>query len=123
MAHTEPYGSASFTTPLWPGAAGLDIGLQCLMSVPGSPAGFVLTAATHLSTVDIPTNAVFVSHSRGAPGNPGTAGSPFLTIAEGIAASLAAGAPYPAVYVEHGSYAPAVPMTRKTSRGWVTRSR
>ena len=32
-------------------------------------------------------------------------------IAEGVAASLAAGAPYPAVDVEHGSYAPAVPMT------------
>jgi hypothetical protein len=106
LAHTDATGSASFTSPLWPGAAGLDIGLQCLMSVPGSPAGFILTAATHLTTVDVPINAKFVSYSRGAAGNPGTAGSPFLTVQAGISAAFASGPPYPEVYLEAGAFPP-----------------
>jgi hypothetical protein len=106
LAFTDATGGWSMTVPLFPGTSGINAGLQCLMAVPGSPSGFVLTAATHLTTVNVPTNAVFVSHSRGAPANPGTAGSPFLTIQEGVAAALLAGLPYPKVYVEHGSYTP-----------------
>ena len=105
LAYTSATGEWSATVPLWPGAAGIDAALQCLMSVPGSPGGFVFTAATHLTTVDVPTSAVFVSHSRGAPGNPGTAGSPFFTLQQGVNAALAAGLPYPEVRVEHGTYA------------------
>jgi hypothetical protein len=106
LAFTDAAGQWTMTVPLFPGTAGISAGLQCLMSVPSAPSGFVLTAATHLTTVNVPASAVFVSHSRGAPGNPGTAGSPFLTIAEGVNAAVAAGMPYPKVHVEHGSYTP-----------------
>lgn len=105
LAYTDNNGAASFVFPLSPSAAGLSTGLQCLMSVPASPSGFALTAATHLTTVNLPMNVLFVSHSRGAVGNPGTAGSPFLTFAEGMNAAFAAGAPYPEVRIEHGTHA------------------
>jgi hypothetical protein len=110
LATTNSAGQWSLSVPLHAGTAGISTGLQCLMSVPAAPSGFVFTAATFLSTVNVPTSAVFVSHSRGAAGNPGTAGSPFLTLQQGIAAALAAGAPYPVVYVEHGSYTPTGPV-------------
>jgi hypothetical protein len=105
ISNTSPSGTRSFALTVTAASAGIAAGLQCLVEDPSSASGFRLTAATLLTIVDAPANAVFVSHSRGAPGNPGTAGFPFLTYAEGINAALAAGVPYPEVRIEHGSYA------------------
>jgi hypothetical protein len=108
FANTSPSGTQSFVISVSPAAAGLSVGLQCLVADPSSAGGLKFTAATFLTIADTPASPmVFVSRSRGALTNPGTAGEPFLTISQGIAAALAAGVPYPEVRVEAGDYAEA----------------
>lgn len=101
---TNGIGELNASVPVNSSFAGVVVNLQCFMAKPGSSAGAVLTAATKLSFVHNPMNAVYVSQSRGKAGNSGTSGAPFLTLAEGINAAFIAGSPYPEVLVEEGDY-------------------
>ncbi len=102
--NTNAIGELIVTVPVGAALAGVVANLQCFMSAPAKSSGIVLTAATRLSFVHNPMNAVYVSQSRGQPGNPGTSGKPFATLSEGLNAAFMAGAPYPEVLVEEGDY-------------------
>jgi hypothetical protein len=104
VAHVGPQGVWTFIVPVSPTTT-QDLGaFQVLVVDPLSPYGLTLTAATHLHVFPIPASAVYVSATTGGTGNPGTQAAPLASISAGIAAAVAAGAPFPPVFVTVGVY-------------------
>ena len=68
FVNTGPSGTWNLPLPTSAATAGISGGLQALVVDPSNPLGFSVTAATFLTTVNVPVNQVYVSHSLGQTG-------------------------------------------------------
>jgi hypothetical protein len=99
-------GEGAMALALPVGAVGeIDLGgMQALLLDPTSPAGYRLSAATHLVVKSKARSTIYVSVADGVLGGAGTRESPLATISEGIARSEEQGSPYSPIYVAVGHY-------------------